>query len=157
MSIARIRSLACAAIIALWCYACGKEHQNVAAVRQTSRFVPGQVWDFHTPTNQPTNATLTIAMVDHDPDIGPIIYVSFTGLKRTRWESTNYFSIFSEDALGRSVVTLKTSNDFLTGQRLSDFQTFYTLLHQNIDSGKANKCFEITVEEMLEARGKTDH
>jgi hypothetical protein len=126
---------------------------GVSAPATTSRFETGQVWTFHIPANELTNTALTIARVDFDLKLGPIIYVSVTGGRvNRRWGRPYVFYPFSEDALSRSVVTLLKTNNFLAGEELKDFQDAYELLQQNVQAGKANKCFKTTVGEVLEAQ-----
>jgi hypothetical protein len=121
----------------------------------TSRFQQGQVWTFHTSTNELPSAALTVARVDFDPQEGPIIFVSITGVRHASWESTNMFCSFSEGALNRSVFALVETNAPLTGKKLEDFQWFYDRVHKGVESGQLAKCFKITVAEALEKERKS--
>jgi hypothetical protein len=120
----------------------------------TSRFQPGQVWTFHSPTNELPGATLTVAGVDFDPKEGPIIYVMVTGVRHTTWQSTNMFYPFCENALNRSVDTLVKSNAPLSGDEFKDFQWFHEVVRQGVEKGKDGKCFKITLLEVMETKSQ---
>jgi len=141
-------------IAVLCCASCSRSPTKVPAT--TSRFLSGQVWAFHTPTNELPSAVLTVARVDFDQKEGPIIYIMVTGVRHTFWEATNMFYPFSEDALNQSVVALVRTNASLTGKDLEDFQIFYELGRQDVKAGKSDKCFKITVAEVFEAARKQD-
>jgi hypothetical protein len=115
----------------------------------TSRFEPGQVWTFHTPTNEPSSATLTVARVDFDSKLGPIIFISVTGLQYDTWRPYHFMPV-SENALSRSVIALVKTNAPLTGEDLQAFQQFYESGRQGVERGELDKCFKITVAEVLE-------
>jgi hypothetical protein len=120
-----------------------------SAVATTSSFKVGQVWKFHTPTNEPSSATLTIASVDFDSKLGTIIFVSVSGLRPDTLQPYHFMPL-AEDALNRSVVALVKTNTPLIGDELQSFQQFYELGRQGVKSGELNKCFKITVAEVLE-------
>ncbi len=122
----------------------------------TSQFIPGQVWTFRAPTNELPTAALTIWQVDTDPEEGPIVYISISGVRKRTWESRVMFYPYSEDALRRSVDTLMPTNAPLAGDDLQLFLQSYQILRQQVRAGKLNKCFEITVAEVLEAARKDD-
>jgi hypothetical protein len=130
---------------------CSRTPESVAVT--TSRFEPGQVWSFHTPTNEPSSATLTIAKVDFDSKLGPIIFISVTGLQYDTWRPCHFMPL-SEDALSRSVIALVKTNAPLAGDDLQAFQQFYESGRQGVERGELNKCFEITVAEVLEQESK---
>ena len=115
----------------------------------TSRFHAGEVWTFHTPTNEPSSATLTIARVDFDPQLGPIVFVSVAGLRPDTLRPYHFMPL-SEEALGRSVVALVQTNAPLAGDDLKTFEQFYELGRQGVERGELNKCFDITVAEALQ-------
>ena len=129
------------------CVSCSRGPVKVPAT--TSRFHAGEVWTFHTTTNEPSGATLTIARVDFDPQLGPIIFVSVTGLRPDTWRPYHFMPL-SEEALGRSVVALVQTNALLTGDDLSAFEQFHEQGRQGVQRGKLNKCFDITVAEVLQ-------
>jgi hypothetical protein len=141
-------------IATLFCASCSRA--PVKTLATTSQFQSGQVWTFHTPTNELSSAALTVVRVDFDPKEGPIIFVAFTGLRHTFWEATNMFCPFSEDALNRSVISLVQTNAFPTGKDLEDFQSFYNSTRKGVESGQLRKCFKITAAEVLEARRKQE-
>jgi hypothetical protein len=136
-------------VVAIICFvSCSRAPKKVAVT--SSRFQTGQVWTFHTPTNELPDATLTIAQVDFDPENGPIVYVSVVGTRDSPWQATNMFYSFTEDALDRSVVALVGTNGQLTGENLRNFQGFYEWGQEGVKAGKLSKCFKITVAEVLE-------
>ena len=150
-----IRTISQLIVVFIFVCSCKQEHGNGnQASAIIPRFKPGQVWTFHTPPNEITNAELTVARVDIDSKEGPIIYVSVTGVQHIALEATNMVYPFSEDALNRSVVALVRTNAPLTGKDLEGFQEVYELMRQDIEAGKSDKCFKITVAEVLEARRK---
>jgi hypothetical protein len=120
----------------------------------TSRFQPGQVWTFHTPPDELPTAALTVARVDFDPKLGPIIFVSVTGVRHTVWQATNMCYPFSEDALSRSVIVIVKTNAPLAGEDLKTSQEAYELFRQGVEAGEFNKCFKITLAEVMEANRK---
>lgn len=146
------------AILCLFTVLCGASCSRTPskAPATNSQFQAGQVWTFHTPTNELPSAALTVVRVDFDSKEGPIIFVSITGVRRTSWEATNMFYAFSEDALNRSVTSLVRTNAFLTGKDLGDFQWFYDRTRKGVESGQLGKCFKITVAEVFEARQKQE-
>lgn len=125
-----------------------------SAVVTTSRFVPGQVWTFHTPSNEPASATLAIARVDLDSKSGPIVFISLTGLRHDYWRPYHFMPL-SEDALSRSVIALVKANAPLTGDDLQTFQQVYEEWRQGVERGEIDKCFKITVAEVLQKEDKT--
>jgi hypothetical protein len=104
---------------------------------------------FHTPTNEPSSAALTVARVDFDPQLGPIVFISVAGLRPDRWRPYHFVPL-SEEALGRSVVALVQTNALLTGDDLNAFEQFYEQGRQGVQRGEINKCFDITVAELLQ-------
>lgn len=134
---------------------CRQEHGNEnRGTARTSRFVPGQVWTFRTPTNDLPGAALTIVRIELDTKRGPIIYVSVPLLRPAKWEGTNTFCPFSEDALNRSVIALVRTNASLTSEDMEVFQQVYKLARKDTGNTKFGKCFDITVAEVLAARRK---
>ena len=135
-------------IAAIICSAsCSRE--PVKGPPTTSRFQVGQVWTFHTPTNEPSSAVLTVARVDFDPQLGPIVFISVAGLRPNMWRPYHFMPL-SEEALGRSVVALVQTNAPLAGDDLKTFEQFYELGRQGVERGELNKCFDITVAEALQ-------
>jgi hypothetical protein len=105
------------------------------------------------PSNETSKMELTIAHIDYDPEVGPIIFVSFPGLYR--YEASNLFYPFSEDAVNRSVVTLVSSNVTFDQQYIADFNIAYPLLRRHMLAGKINEAvLKITAADVLEARRK---
>ena len=123
------------------------------AVATTSRFEPGQVWTFKTPTNEPSSATLTIAKVDFDSKSGPIVFISVTGLHHDTWRPYHFMPL-SEDALNRSVTALVKTNAPLAGDDLREFQFVYGAIQRGVAKGELGKCLTITVAEALEQANK---
>ena len=145
---ARMRTLLAICLIAVVIHSASSSRRRVKEPATTSRFHAGEVWTFHTTTNEPSSATLTIARVDFDPQFGPIVFVSVTGLPPDTWRPYHFMPL-SEEALGRSVVALVQTNALLTGDDLSAFEQFYEQGRQGVQRGKLNKCFDITVAELL--------
>lgn len=116
-----------------------------------SRFMPGQVWAFHSPPNDTTNGTLTILHVDFDTKEGPILYVSVpvTGV-RYKTPGSPMYLFFSEQALIGSVTMLVYSNVPLTGKDFEESKAYYEFVHKDIEAGKLEKCFKVSVAEVLE-------
>jgi hypothetical protein len=75
-------------------------------------------------------------------------------MRPAKWERTNTFCPFSEDAIKRSVVALVRTNVSLPIEDMEVFQQVYELNHRDDGNEKAGKCFDITVAEVLEARSK---
>lgn len=139
------------AILCLFIVLCGASCSRTPSKTPatTSRFQSGQVWTFHTPTNELPGAALTVVHVDFDPKEGPIVYIMITGVRYTFWDATNKFYPFSEEAPNRSVVNLLRTNAILPEQNLQDFQQFYGAGQEGIKKGELDKCFNITVAEVL--------
>lgn len=135
------------------CVSCSRGPVKVPAT--TSRFHAGEVWTFHTPTNESSTATLTIARVDFDPQLGPIVFVSVTGLRPDRLRPYHFMPL-SEEALGRSVVALVQTNVPPTGDEIEAFDQFYALAHQGVERRELKKCFEITVAEALQLASRPE-
>src|ERR1017187_3188025 len=134
------------------CTASCSRSPEIAAVT-TSRFEQGQVWTFHTPTNEPSSATLIIAKVDFDSKSGPIVFISATGLGHDTWRPYHFMPL-SEDALSRSVIALVKTNAPLAGDDLQAFQQFYESARQGVERGELDKSFKITVAEILDKESK---
>jgi hypothetical protein len=117
---------------------------------KTSRFHVGEVWSFHTAADEPPGATLTIVQVDIDPEVGPIIYTSISGVRRRKSQAQMFFP-FSEDALARSVIARAGSVAELDQKASADFQWFYQAHLQSVARGEAGKCFSQTAAEVLAA------
>lgn len=137
------------AVFGVMCCSCTQR----STPTQTSRFHAGEVWSFHTAADELPGATLTIIQVDIDPELGPIIYTSISGVRRRKSQAQLFFP-FSEDALGRSVISLLRSDSQIEGKDLADFQWFYRTHLGGVGRGEAGKCFAKTVAEVLEADRK---
>jgi hypothetical protein len=105
----------------------------------------------HMPTNEPFGATLTVVRVEFDRELGPIIYTSLSGVRHPTWE-THMFVPFAENALDRSVIALLREDAQLSKGDLETFQEFHSQYQQGVESGKLEKCFKITVAEVIKAK-----
>ena len=147
-------------LILITCFlGCSRKQENGSESEvqpATSRFQLGQVWTFHRPQNQWSNAALTVARVDFGPKEGPIVFISVTGAEHRIGELHNFMPL-SEDALNRSVVALLTTNAPLTGKDSEDFEEFYEELRKEVQAGKAKKYFNKTVAELLEIERKGNY
>jgi hypothetical protein len=128
------------------CFSCSRAPTKVPVT--SSRFQAGQVWTFHTPTNDVPGATLSVIRVDSDSEEGPIINVWVKGVMQ-HVPSTYNFMAFSEDALNRSVIALVGTNAPLAGEDLQTFQQVYEFARQGVEKGELDKSFKITVAEVL--------
>ena len=130
--------------------ACRESKVANANPAKMSSFHVGQAWTFRASAGVSTNESLTIVYIDSDSKIGPIIYVSFNGVGETNNWQKHFFCAFSEDALKRSVVACVSSNTFLNAEDFADFGTFYQISQQVAARGEVDKCWTITVAEVLE-------
>ena len=96
---------------------------------------------------------MTVARVDFDSKSGPIVFISATGLRYDTWRPYHFMPL-SEGALRRSVIALVKTNAPLAGDDLQAFQQFYESARQGVERGELDKCFKITVAEVLEKESK---
>jgi hypothetical protein len=82
--------------------ACRKAQTTAAPA---SKYHPGQVWSFKTPSDQP-DAKLTILLVESYPKIGTVVHIAVSGVHLPHGNTTVPHMPFAESAIDQSVTAL---------------------------------------------------
>src|SRR5664280_563585 len=75
-----------------------------------SRYKPGQVWSFRSPSDQP-GAVLTVLRVETNPKLGVIVHVALSGVRLPNGGTNVQHMPFSEQAIDKSIVALVRENE----------------------------------------------
>jgi hypothetical protein len=110
----------------------------------SSRFHPGQVWEFTPPVGQP-NARITILRVEEGAKSGKFVHIAISGVNYGDGHSSIPHLPFSEDAISKSVTKLERD----TGP-VPEYEEGYNQWREAFDSGKGG-VFTIGVAEAYEA------
>jgi hypothetical protein len=108
-----------------------------------SRYKPGQVWSFRSPSDQ-ASAVLTVLRVETNPKLGTIVHIAFSGVSFPNGGTNVQHMPFSEQAIDKSVLTLVRENE-----PLPDFRDGYDQWRQAFDTGRGG-VFTVTVSEGFE-------